>query len=1194
MTYSRTARAVVFCTLLAAFGLASCSPRQQSTTASSEQIAPAATKAASEPATQPTLLQALLKLPGVPKDWRIHLGLMTEAELPDQIAITSLLDRPPSPNTPDEIVLNYWMDKTRPFRGGGGGIFSPRVEMDPLPPVAMDAASRRQLLDAAVRHPSDLSYVLDLLDENDTTTHDRLKHLLDTSPPPKPPPPDRPDEAETWQRDVHDWLMENSRYFRDELKSRAASMHVEKDGVGNQLKNDDALNALAKLDWDAARPLAERQMAAPGADVQVVAFAAFVLFEGETKAGHPAAAKAARTKLLAIAADPNAPAAAHSIAVRSLIAVRWVGEETAQDKWVVETLSDPDLVEPKDSTFTYRPVAWAMRKDVDRWSRVLISLVSGEDQGKRDAAAQMLLEIAPDPAPAALLRPLLPWLADPKWSSAPNREMLLDKLEKTAVPEAVPGLIAVLCDADEKLVAKAAKALVRNPSPAAAAALRAAFARGMKDTGEPIVAALLACAAISDAEAAAAIEAHARYVAAHPETKSPGGGYSGGGGLFGNLRPPAPLSEEARLGDRIARLGVSESLAARLAERAAEIHPREPAVAAELFDALDQSFTPPADRYLLRRATAADADEVAIAALANRARGVRKRIPEDLRRAAGTSDFPGGVAAAVLDDAAICRRFLDGRDLQAIKGLLATARLCRTLLPAEVVGRFLDNKDAELAAAARGYLMTEDGPAARALILARYPGAVTGEEEGGPDSLPPEVKPLQAEIAASKDQTQETFALLELSGFRHAIIRVRQDGSATLSLVSHPGRIRYRDLSRDELAELRRFIDQQRFDDLPPLPYTGAVDGVWYNYVHLTSAGGRRVAMNNPETCAPGTPYDLLVRLFNKLEEAGEYKVRYASADQLPGLRVLLTPPPDSRVHAVWRQGDDLRVLFQADYHGPSYWWEGEIGWRSVVNGKVTGPVDSPPGRPGPFDWHGISDHPSIFDDPGDRSLLQIADGWTVTMASGDYGAKRLWKLKPGQKPVLFSDDDGTYGPPIVTPDGKWIIAERDNGVVRIAADTGQRFAVQLPPAEEYTVVAYVAPHEKVLLSRRLPKAPDATWETPWVYEYFLLDPASGKAEKVTGDFGPLEAHWSLSRPQPTGRPNEYWAAVPSETSTDDEGKVPFTRIGRYDAKAFKFTPVLTVPGLTFENGAIWVDEARGEVLIALEEDVLVAPLPPG
>lgn len=74
---------------------------------------------------------------------------------------------------------------------------------------------------------------------------------------------------------------------------------------------------------------------------------------------------------------------------------------------------------------------------------------------------------------------------------------------------------------------------------------------------------------------------------------------------------------------------------------------------------------------------------------------------------------------------------------------------------------------------------------------------------------------------------------------------------------------------------------------------------------------------------------------------------------------------------------------------------------------------------------------------------------------------------------------------------------------------------------------------------------------------------------------------------QPTGNPDEAWAAIPSE---DGNG----TRIGRYDTRRFTFAPVLTLPGAVFTSMALWVDEAEPAAYVVLNGDLLRIPLPAG
>ena len=101
--------------------------------------------------------------------------------------------------------------------------------------------------------------------------------------------------------------------------------------------------------------------------------------------------------------------------------------------------------------------------------------------------------------------------------------------------------------------------------------------------------------------------------------------------------------------------------------------------------------------------------------------------------------------------------------------------------------------------------------------------------------------------------------------------------------------------------------------------------------------------------------------------------------------------------------------------------------------------------------------------------------------------------------------------------------------------------------------------------------------------EYYLLDAATGRTELVKGNFAPLEQ--IDKRPlQPTGKPDEFWAALPDA----DNNK---TQIGRYNARSFTFQPVLLLPHIAFDSMDLWVDEGNGKVYVTYEGQLLRVPL---
>src|SRR5204863_3462768 len=66
------------------------------------------------------------------------------------------------------------------------------------------------------------------------------------------------------------------------------------------------------------------------------------------------------------------------------------------------------------------------------------------------------------------------------------------------------------------------------------------------------------------------------------------------------------------------------------------------------------------------------------------------------------------------------------------------------------------------------------------------------------------------------------------------------------------GRTRERDLTKDELTSLRRWLSTNKVDELPEFD-EGAADGIQYEYFHVQRDGHQhRVFMNNPPTAPIG------------------------------------------------------------------------------------------------------------------------------------------------------------------------------------------------------------------------------------------------------------------------------------------------------------------------------------------------------
>ena len=88
----------------------------------------------------------------------------------------------------------------------------------------------------------------------------------------------------------------------------------------------------------------------------------------------------------------------------------------------------------------------------------------------------------------------------------------------------------------------------------------------------------------------------------------------------------------------------------------------------------------------------------------------------------------------------------------------------------------------------------------------------------------------------------------------------------------------------------------------------------------------------------------------------------------------------------------------------------------------------------------------------------------------------------------------------------------------------------------------------------------------------------------MKNDLAPL-AQQSYRPLQPvTGKPDEFWAAVPN---ADGE----YTEIGTYTLRTLTFRPMLKLPKIEFTSVRMWVDELENKAYFAYEGHLLSVPL---
>jgi hypothetical protein len=465
----------------------------------------------------------------------------------------------------------------------------------------------------------------------------------------------------------------------------------------------------------------------------------------------------------------------------------------------------------------------------------------------------------------------------------------------------------------------------------------------------------------------------------------------------------------------------------------------------------------------------------------------------------------------------------------------------------------------------------------------------------------------QAMRSAAK--REEILALLSTGQFGgDGQIVVRLDGDrGRLAFAPDDARSFERSLSSAEVGALRAFLAKEKAFELGPL--TGRVyDGEQFELLRLTKTGGRRLFMNNPGLAGPKV-YQRICDNFRALLGKPGLELHYAAEEENPDLKVLIADP---RWAVVGVRLDGRQLLVDLSQRRSS--WHEDIAFPLAHRIKADVPAGAAK-EPTWVLWPG-----AVAVSAERLATLSIAtivpkglrtDDWLNRMGwasqrdgaryfvglrrpedggTYDFKAMRstegLYRVSSGGDPELIVA--GKMSSPVLAADGHTVaVAKTDNrswGHPQYLAliDTKTKEARRLDIASADQMAPIFATSDGVLVYRARANAaallPDTKLNGPEKPEHFLVDPASGKAKKVEGDFDPIPRE--LRSPlQPAGA-DQIWAMK------TDHWK-PSSILGRYDLKRFVFTDVRALPGLAVGTNDIWVDEQTGQVYAVRDGDLL-------
>lgn len=1070
--------------------------------------------------------------------------------------------KPPVDDAPLAELLAYWQQQ--------------QVVPDGLRPSEIVA---QRLLEAIEARPWLMNQLLDKLPEGEETA-ERLYRLYQQA----------ADEDDRWKSGLHQWLRYNSRYFVDELLE-AAELDGPQPGADTF-----ALDALARLDWEKAKPRLLAQPENP--------FAVVVLYKGAVRNHDLMLADKVRTQLRALVSDREA-AEMRMFALQALFEGEWEG----QAEWLASLFADTSLTgvnpERKDRRARNQrgrgkndaiavedeaveqaenylaPLLLSQRKKL---LPVVQKLVGDRDRNVHNAAVDTLTQFlfayreAGEPDAAEAARSLLPWLSNPAWADGAQREALIGALPDLKLPESASGMLWVLSnDEDESLRALAAETLGNLKFTAAAPAIRRALEREKdEELRQRLVTALMFCGGISDEEAAVAIEAFARKLVA------PIGLAQIEALRNGEDAEPLPLQLSiGRILSDSEDIPCPEGLAARLFARVKALRKTQPNVARQLLHIVQGVPLPLAYQFLAERLGEGWLDVEGLKQALENAAALRQHASSELFPLLSQGGHAAGVTAVLLKDASLQNAVLQNKDAKAQLALLAAARYLRTALPVDLVATLLADKT--LGPVAESYLMVEDSLPARRLVWARHPGEALILGEHHPrTNYHGQVETFAeyehgARQALKENLAEEIYAFYsEAQAKPNAEIRLRK-GRAQLRLFSDPNVWRARDLSNSELIELQTLVARPEVAELKPEMPLGGYQESFGEFVRVSKDGGYRVVLEGLKP-APGdaSMHEQLSELFYRFSKAGTYETHYAIEAKLPGVEVLFADETQY-VYAVCQEGGDTLVLAGDPLGRRREPRNAKLAWSLFKDGQL-GSVVNAPEIFGPLGKLEGGMQLMMMASARGQEMPNLPLDFTLQLVEREKTPFLLGGTATGSDDLMMS---------LKTPDQKWIVGiewDEKRGarrLIRRNSQTGQQFEVrdnQRNNLEPLMPLKYLEATNKMLLARA------AHWEVinPNL-AYYLLDPATGVLQPAKGEFRPLQDQ-SLRTLQPTGKPHEFWAVI-RENGTS-------SRVGRYDERAFTFTTVLEVPGLFLRSADVWVDEARGKVWLTYKGHLLRLPLP--
>lgn len=800
--------------------------------------------------------------------------------------------------------------------------------------------------------------------------------------------------------------------------------------------------------------------------------------------------------------------------------------------------------------------------------------------------------------------------------------------------------IATLPDDDEyvynRMRTAAVNALAFQKDPRAVPALRRILPEGEVYQQTNVIRAILACKGFTVGEQLEGLEIAAKSLRGEMDgiSNAANVAYTGNTYVPPPRKPLSPVEIKKIVGESLMNQAeVTDDLARAVVERIGTLDKQNKPLA-EAFRKMILRWQSPAINLLMLadlKRGAIESDAV-VKLLAMR-KDLREKQSTDVFGVRTGGPLAVGVAACLLEDQNDGINILDNADVATKTAFLACSRLIRMPLPVDKVAPLLASDKPQLAIAAERYLESEDSPAARNAVLSKHGGEARllgatsaffaeGKDEttsetlyalfasmgdnslyngwygsGNDGDLAETEKRLREEVKKNED-------LVAVYAYDRNYVRIYKD-KVVFSWDEDDSRYRERKLEKHEFDELRAYIAQNKLDELPPFLNCGGEYCTATELVMLGKAGGRRLYINGetPKVIAG------LEKYFADLKQTPA-ALKYTLSSSIPGLEIVIASD-DLHAETVWKENGELRIAaslsavrkkIESDIEKVDE--ESEPDDYEETERKKTAIRDKH--EYDGYSWYRITDNgaePGAAQ-PNGVEYIPIRDGLSVPVDEQQWKARTtafeirgsedgLFKIARSRATKILT---GNYGSPVVSTNGRWVLLKKVDDeyvtkIVRVDLMTGREYPVQLENYYGVYPSVFVPTLNKFLISRSYEgeyyegsaESDDTTQSDSDPENMFLVDPATGAVTPIAGEFRPLDQQ--TFRPlQSTGKPNEFWAAMPDDEKNE-------TNVGIYETRTFSFKPLLKVPKIKFNSMDMYADEAGGKLYFVYRGHLLSLPL---